>query len=209
MNNTVCKPRLLVLRNVKIYHIIYKTTHSDGCFYIGRHSTKNLNDGYFGSGLWIQKVDKSKLAREVLYTASSFAELVELEEKYILENFNNPLCMNMKLASVGWTPADAKRIVEQQIKDGKNALANGSNIKRNIVTDSARKKAIEATAEMFKNGTHPLGGDLARMRIKQQIASGSHPGSLVFAKVHICPHCQKQGKGAIMFRHHFENCKKR
>lgn len=26
-------------------------------------------------------------------------------------------------------------------------------------------------------------------------------------EVHICPHCGKEGKGSIMFRHHFDRCK--
>ena len=193
---------------MKKLHFVYKTVHDDGFFYIGRHSTTNINDGYLGSGVWVSRATKSKLKREILAYASSFDELVKLEEKLILENFDDELCMNMKLASIGWTPEDAKIIVKKQIKDGKNALANGSLIKRNIVNDDARKKAVETIKNMFAEGTHPLGGDLARERIKEQIELGTHPGSIVFSKIHTCPHCDKVGKGAIMFRHHFDNCKK-
>jgi hypothetical protein len=192
---------------MKKIHFVYKTVHDDGFFYIGRHSTSNINDGYLGSGIWVGRASKSKLKREILAYATTFDELVKLEEKFILENFNDKLCMNMKLASVGWTSEDARAVVKKQIKDGKNALANGKPIKRHIVDDNARKKALETLNNMFSEGTHPLGGDIARERIKEQIELGTHPGTIVFSKIHTCPHCNKIGKGAIMFRHHFDNCK--
>ena len=48
-------------------HFIYKTTHVNGKYYIGRHSTENINDGYIGSGKWpISIKDKSSLTREII-----------------------------------------------------------------------------------------------------------------------------------------------
>ena len=52
---------------MNIYHFIYKTISDSGKYYIGRHSTKNLNDGYFGSGKWIRSLkNKSNLKREII-----------------------------------------------------------------------------------------------------------------------------------------------
>ena len=37
-------------------HFIYRTTNLlNGKFYVGRHSTTNMNDGYFGSGIVLKK----------------------------------------------------------------------------------------------------------------------------------------------------------
>lgn len=191
----------------KKFHYIYKIIHDDGFYYIGRHSTDNIDDGYMGSGIWVKRASKHKLRKEILQIANTFDELTILEEQYITENFDNPLCMNMKRASVGWTPQDAKKVVTKQILDGKNALCNGRKIKRHVIDDEARLKGAKTIKSMFDAGIHPLGGELARNRIQQQIDSGTHPGTMVFSKIHICPQCGKKGKGAVMFKHHYKNCK--
>lgn len=40
---------------------------------------------------------------------------------------------------------------------------------------------------------------------KKLIESGEH----IASKTVICPHCEKQGKGAVMKRWHFDNCRER
>lgn len=85
-----------------MYLLIYKTTHVNGKFYIGRHSTKNLNDRYFGSGKWVKSIkNKNELSREILKEANSFEELCALEEYYIQLYWDDPLCMNYKKSSTG------------------------------------------------------------------------------------------------------------
>jgi len=72
------------------YYIIYKTIHAHGKYYIGRHSTKNLNDGYIGSGKWVKSIkDKSMLTCEILESAADVSSLKKLEGKYLAEHFGN------------------------------------------------------------------------------------------------------------------------
>lgn len=53
-------------RKEKKYHFIYKTidTRNEN-FYIGMHSSDNLNDGYLGSGKRIRNI-KQKHGKDVL-----------------------------------------------------------------------------------------------------------------------------------------------
>lgn len=56
----------------KSFHFVYKNSSSkDGKFYIGKHSTDNLEDGYLGSGNWVRShINKHKsdhyLSREII-----------------------------------------------------------------------------------------------------------------------------------------------
>jgi hypothetical protein len=73
-------------RKQKKYHYIYKTTcNVNGKYYIGMHSTDNLEDGYMGSGkrLWnsINYHGKETHVKEILEYCKSREELVDLEKK--------------------------------------------------------------------------------------------------------------------------------
>lgn len=88
-------------------HFIYKTSSPSGKYYIGRHSTTNLDDGYIGSGKWIcQMKDVSNLIVEILEFTDTFEELVELEGKYLSEHINHPANMNFNNQPVGFATGE-------------------------------------------------------------------------------------------------------
>jgi len=78
-----------------IYYLYKITNTLNGRYYIGMHSTNNVNDGYFGSGKLlgkaIKKYDKQNFLKEILCFVNNKEELRELEElivtaDWILEN---------------------------------------------------------------------------------------------------------------------------
>ena len=89
------------------FHYIYKTT----CiiterFYIGMHSTDNLEDGYVGSGkrLWhsINKHGKENHVCQILEFLPDRKSLAEREKEIVnIELIGEELCMNLKLGGEG------------------------------------------------------------------------------------------------------------
>lgn len=89
------------------YHYIYKTTCViTNKFYIGMHSTDNLEDGYIGSGkrLWysINKHGKDNHICEILEFLPDRNSLKAREKEIVNEELiGEELCMNLQLGGVG------------------------------------------------------------------------------------------------------------
>lgn len=102
------------MRKPKKFHYIYKITRNDGKYYIGMHSTDNLDDGYFGSGkrLWhsIRKYGKEVHIKEIIEFLSSREELKKREAELVNEEcIADPLCMNIDLGGNGGGNFNAAR----------------------------------------------------------------------------------------------------
>lgn len=88
-------------------HYIYKLVHTNGRYYIGRHSTKNIDDGYMGSGKWPRSIkNKQELSKEILSYCDSASELLEAEKSMLLEHVGERLCMNFNNNPVGFAFGD-------------------------------------------------------------------------------------------------------
>jgi len=90
-------------RKEQSYHYIYKTTNLvNGKYYIGMHSTDNLNDGYVGSGkrLWysIKKYGKENFKLEILEMLPNRSSLKNREIDLVNEDLlKDPMCMNLTI----------------------------------------------------------------------------------------------------------------
>lgn len=88
------------------YHYIYKTTRFDGKFYIGMHSTDNLEDGYQGSGTLLSKSiakhGRDRHTTEILEFLES-RELLRKREAQLIDEvlLGDPQCMNLQLGGGG------------------------------------------------------------------------------------------------------------
>lgn len=103
------------MRKEKKYHFIYKTTNLlSGRYYIGMHSTNNLDDGYFGSGTRIRRAinkhGEENFKREILEFCETREELKSREEEIVnLNEITKVDCMNLKVGGYGgFTPEQQK-----------------------------------------------------------------------------------------------------
>ena len=89
-------------RKEKKFHYIYKITNTkNGKYYIGMHSTDDLDDGYFGSGKRIRNsIRKHGLElheKEIIEYFEDRESLRESEIELVNEDLlNDPMCMNLQ-----------------------------------------------------------------------------------------------------------------
>lgn len=95
------------MRRQKKYHYIYKTTcQVTGKFYVGMHSTDNLDDGYLGSGKILgysrKKYGDESHKKEIIEMCPS-REALKLREKEIVNEqlLADPLNINLKYGGEG------------------------------------------------------------------------------------------------------------
>jgi len=77
-----------------MHHTIYRTSSKSGKYYIGRHSTNNVNDGYLGSGNWVKSIknDGTFLCKEILCYANDIVGGVPVMARYHFDKCkNNPI----------------------------------------------------------------------------------------------------------------------
>ncbi len=94
-------------RKEKKYHYIYKTTCKvTGRYYIGMHSTDNLEDGYLGSGkrLWnsLNHYGKENHFKEILEFLPDRSSLKRREKEIVTtELIGESQCMNLVIGGEG------------------------------------------------------------------------------------------------------------
>ena len=171
------------------YHIIYKTTcQITGRFYIGMHSTDDLNDSYLGSGVRLRRsIEKHGVKnhqREILEILPTRQDASNREKEIITEDLRaDPLCMNCGPGGLGATDRPATT-------DETRAKLSAS-LKGKKRTDETRAKMSIASRESQSRE------DVRAKKAAAQKASMTAPGmseklSAAQAKVNSDPEFRKR-----------------
>ena len=152
---------------------MYKITNTiNSRYYIGIHSTNNMNDGYFGSGKLlnraIKKYGKQNFLKEILCFVDNKNELRELEElivttDWIVENRN--VVYNVQKGGLGGAavgnknrlgkphPAKVKIKMSQDRKGSKHPMFGKKQSLESREKMSLNKKGI---LRWFNNGVNQI-----------------------------------------------------
>lgn len=107
-------------------YTIYKTTNLiNGMFYIGKHQTENENDGYYGSGAYleraIKKYGKENFKKEVLFVFDTEEEMNKKERELIQEELvDDSRCYNLMFGGEGgdtWTGRHHSEETKKKLSD--------------------------------------------------------------------------------------------
>ena len=117
----------------KKYHIIYKTTNLiNQKFYIGAHSTNDIDDGYMGSGFnlsaAIKKYGKQNFIREILHTFDNPSLMFDKEKEIVTPLFlSKPDVYNIVEGGYGGSNKGAKGLKHMHHPTTKERIAVDSN----------------------------------------------------------------------------------
>jgi len=189
-----------------MYHFIYRTTNLvNGKYYVGRHSTKNINDGYIGSGKYftnaVKKYGIENFSREILEYSQTSEELWLLEEKYITtEMLADDMCYNQAYGGKSYLNSlkrnDYNAFLDHQSKAGK--IGGKASLDRFTDTEKTEwHKKGRAASSGAKGKTWRLSEDT---KYKQSAAAIQRPRvmccvcNLAFTKPNLQRHLDKHAR---------------
>lgn len=148
------------------YHFLYKVVNvKNEKYYIGIHSTNNLDDGYLGSGTRLKKSiqyhERKSHEREIL-------EFFETREDALIKEFDivnevllkDPKCMNLTIGGKGFKELSEKILESSALGGKKGAEVFGKKMKEDL---EFRNKFIRSIREGGK-----IGNENFRKRLKEE-----------------------------------------
>lgn len=178
-------------RKQKKYHYIYKTTcQVTGKFYIGMHSTDDLDDGYLGSGkilgYSIGKHGRENHKKEILEFCETRDDLKKREAEVVNEELlANPLCINLKYGGEGgWDHIGNRNLTSekfQRYRDSGKLAENGRLARQSFTPEIKSRRArkawqtsYEVMCEASLNGVQAMASTAANEKRKTTFRERGH-----------------------------------
>lgn len=145
------------------YHFTYKILcGGSNKFYVGRHSTNNINDGYLGSGYWIFRIkDKSRLTRVIMDYYETWEQLVIAEQELLDMWCDTDGCMNIYKSACGAASGEKNHNYGKIPSEETRKKIGYANSIENCTAETRRKKSLAKTGS-----NHPLYGKTGNLCFK-------------------------------------------
>lgn len=204
-----------------MYFYVYKIINKlNGKFYIGAHLTKNLNDGYMGSGVNIRRAIKKygieNFEKEILKFFSNIDDMYEYEKGLVTEDFcKSELVYNMAPGGSGGSiivnrkPFTSKHTIDTKEKIAKHRIGKTHSTETKIKISNNSWSKLDPVAQRIhaQNAPSKIRDEVTKNKISKGMEGKiNNPNGRTINKVK-CPSCGKEGSEMAMKRWHFENCR--
>lgn len=179
-------------------------------FYIGKTTGSRILKGYNGSvrsdrykAIWRQeRREHPELFRTVILSRFETDEEALSREEFLQRFFdvpNNPMFINMGIANKGFGAAGLKS------EEHKLKLRKPHSEEHNQKMRDALKGRTLSETHRLNIGISNIGKHFKRFssEVKEHMRNAALKRSIL-----TCPHCGSSGKGGIMYRWHFDNCRR-
>lgn len=150
-----------------MFYTIYKITNKiDGKIYIGSHKTKNLDDGYMGSGKYLKYAQKKygidNFTKVILFIYDNSKDMYQKEGEIVNEEFlSTQNTYNIKIGGFGgWDHINSNEVLRKNKNKKARKCANKTIMEKYGVDNLSkiiivREKLSKLMKERIKDGFKP------------------------------------------------------
>lgn len=198
-----------------IYYFVYETTCKiNGKIYVGAHKTKNLNDGYLGSGSLfsnaLKKYGPDSFERKILKFFDNEKDMYIYESYLVNEEFlKRDDIYNLSIGGNGgdrskFISEESRKRISENFSGAGNPFYGKKHDKK--TRDKISKALLEKDEEWRRINASNAGKKNIGKKRTQESRKRYSEVSLKREK-YICPFCNKEGQYNSMIGYHGEKCR--